>query len=733
MSERYMTLDGLCRQLSISRATGRNWLRLGKIESQGRLPDGRAYFTEEYVRRLEESLRTGERNTLRSRRNKQYVSGKGLYDRYVSDGCEGVNTVKKLADMLKAQKVCVTETAMRALLADCALKLLVSSGMCTSDTYKFPDPLERGDSIPDMSGMLQAYIQGDFTAGIWSLLIDDIIHDKENISAWIGEHRELMNADYEYQAGEDLPGLLYISIRDMGSRKASGSYYTPTDIVRKMVADVISDMGEAVSGKRLLDPCCGTGNFLIQLPENIELRDIYAFDIDLLSVQLARFNLALCRAVRSGCGLDETDIRMICGHIACRDFLFIEENPGYMAVSKTAREDFMYDVIIGNPPWGYKFDTDMQRYLRKTYKAAAGRGTESYDVFVERALELLRDGGILAFVLPEALFGVKNHSKTRNLIAGSANVQRVSFLGDVFHGVQCPAVVLQLEKSSAPGHSEGAVVENKGRVFVIGVDRPLDGERFVLRLSDEEYRLLCKIEHTDNCATLRGQADFALGIVTGDNRRYVSDMSAGSTGQAGAAGGVEVRMEAGTEAGTEAVVTGPCVHRYRYDEPGKFIPSDLTIYQQAAPAELYHAPEKLIYRFINRQLVFAYDDRQRLTLNSCNVVIPHVPGLDVKYIMAVLNSRAAQYIYEKRFNAVKVLRSHIEYIPIPLAEENIRLSVTAAAEKLMELGRNPDQAPQAEQYRLYDEIDDMVRHLYKITDEEYEFLKRSLTGGKYML
>lgn len=35
MSEEYITLDGLCQQLSISRATGRNWLRLGKIESQG--------------------------------------------------------------------------------------------------------------------------------------------------------------------------------------------------------------------------------------------------------------------------------------------------------------------------------------------------------------------------------------------------------------------------------------------------------------------------------------------------------------------------------------------------------------------------------------------------------------------------------------------------------------------------------------------------------------------------
>lgn len=52
MSEEYITLDGLCQQLSISRATGRNWLRLGKIESQGIDPAGQMYFTEEYVSNL---------------------------------------------------------------------------------------------------------------------------------------------------------------------------------------------------------------------------------------------------------------------------------------------------------------------------------------------------------------------------------------------------------------------------------------------------------------------------------------------------------------------------------------------------------------------------------------------------------------------------------------------------------------------------------------------------------
>ena len=68
MGEKYITLDEVCQMLSISKATGRNWLRLGKIESQRAMTDGKVYFTEDYVIELQRSLKTGKRNALRSRR-----------------------------------------------------------------------------------------------------------------------------------------------------------------------------------------------------------------------------------------------------------------------------------------------------------------------------------------------------------------------------------------------------------------------------------------------------------------------------------------------------------------------------------------------------------------------------------------------------------------------------------------------------------------------------------------
>ena len=104
---------------------------------------------------------------------------------------------------------------------------------------------------------------------------------------------------------------------------------------------------------------------------------------------------------------------------------------------------------------------------------------------------------------------------------------------------------------------------------------------------------------------------------------------------------------------------------------------------RSAPESMYRAKEKLIYRFISNHLVFAYDDKQTLSLNSSNIVIPQIEGLSIKYILSILNSSIAQFIYEKRFNSVKVLRAHIESIPIPMISYEEQQPFVKLVEEIM--------------------------------------------------
>jgi len=53
-------------------------------------------------------------------------------------------------------------------------------------------------------------------------------------------------------------------------------------------------------------------------------------------------------------------------------------------------------------------------------------------------------------------------------------------------------------------------------------------------------------------------------------------------------------------------------------------------------------------------------------LNSANIVIPKISNYPIKVIAALLNSSLCQFIFQKKFSSIKVLRSHIEQVPLPL-------------------------------------------------------------------
>lgn len=61
--------------------------------------------------------------------------------------------------------------------------------------------------------------------------------------------------------------------------------------------------------------------------------------------------------------------------------------------------------------------------------------------------------------------------------------------------------------------------------------------------------------------------------------------------------------------------------------------------------------------------MFAYDDKQRLTLNSANILIPNTT-VPIKVVLAILQSKVIQFVFRVKFNSIKILRKHIEAMPI---------------------------------------------------------------------
>lgn len=664
-SANLISLTELCSMLSISVATGRNWIKLGKLTPQETVKRT-LFFSEEYANSVKSSLKKDDNSSLKRRRNKKYVSGNNIYNSYVSENSSAQKHVQSILDYIESHNLTIGNLEICTIVAECASQLLL-----------------RDTIFSNAGNCLEAYLNGSLNMNGYDFLIDDLLYDKEASLSFIHNNPELFRITYQYERNEDILGLLYISTKNLGTRKATGSYYTPTKVVKNLCKKLFDRCDPY--GKKILDPCCGTGNFLLQLPAEIPFDDIYGNDTDELSIRITRINLAIKFSIKNQ--------DMLNSHITNEDYL------DHHFTGK-------YDFIIGNPPWGFDFSEDEKSKLRAKYTCATGSSIESYDVFIEQALKDLSLNGVLAFVLPEALLNVKTHMPIRKVITQSCSFQVLSFLGNAFDKVQCPCIIFQIKYTNQPVSCCGMEIDDGHRQYTINIDRTISPDCFSFLTTDEEYSVLNKVGDTKGKCYLAGNAVFALGIVTGNNKKYISSTK--------------------TET-NEMILKGSDLCKYRFKPTTNYIVFKPESFQQIAPTEYYRSPEKLLYRFICNQLVFAYDNCQTLSLNSCNLVVPKIEGLSVKYILSILNSRVVQYFFKKTFNSVKVLRSHIEQIPIPDITKKQQEELLPFVEILL-AANDADLI-----IKTYNELDSKIAALYGLTDIEYTIIKDSMNGENLFL
>lgn len=631
------------RMLGISVTSVRNWVRHGFISSVS--ADSEFLFLRDDIVSLQSRIESGELRRLSSRANKTGSSKTFIPDELFENE-EDRAKVSSLASMIIESGIDLS-SAMFAV----SLSLLAGKGMLGSaspESFLYPDRVNiRGRK--NLTALLRAW-RNKSACSFKTEVLCDIIQS-------------------EIPQQKNITGIIYQSILAEGEKSKLGSYYTPD----KIAADIAQRLH--VHGNLFLDPCCGTGQFLLAFAEKYgTAENIWGIDIDPVAVNLAKINLMLM--------FPDRDIRL---NIFCNDSL-INYNERLLFDDIDSLPEF--DVIATNPPWGSHYKKDEQARIAFYYPEITSG--ESFSCFLVKSVRMLKETGALCFILPESVMNVRMHSDIRKFMINTGSVSRIEYMHRLFKNVFSPAVIVDIDRSRKSSTVEVLWKDEKYSLDT-GRFRKNRDMIFDISLSPGDESIIKKIYSVKHL-TLAGRATWALGIVTGNNGLFISDK----------------RGEC-----YEPVIKGKDIEPFRITGCDSFIKFEPAKFQQCAPENVFRCGEKLVYRYISDRLVFAHDSLGRLTLNSANILIPEIPGVPMKYVMGMFNSTLYQFIFRKKFNSLKVLRSHIEELPVPMISSSQMNSFMDVVERM-------------EQGGAMDELDGLVCRIFGLDENDVRHIKKSL-------
>ena len=188
-----------------------------------------------------------------------------------------------------------------------------------------------------------------------------------------------------------------------------GQFFTPPNIVKFMVTYL-----EPEEDSKVLDPACGHGGFLLETKgllwskidneqKKIEsISNLHGIDKDLFLTRICKLYLEILSSGKS--------------KVFCEDSL---DFMSYRDQAKNTIKNNYFDSILTNPPFGAKIPINNKNILKNyefghVWKNIEGNWQKQEKIvkqqppqilFIERCVQLLKDGGKLGIVLPEGIFG----------------------------------------------------------------------------------------------------------------------------------------------------------------------------------------------------------------------------------------------------------------------------------------------------------------------------------------
>ncbi len=546
---------------------------------------------------------------------------------------------------------------------------------------------------------------------------------------------------------------------------------------------------QEISTIKILDPACGSGSFLLgayqylldyhlnyynqyypngKNPKNspltpegklttaekkrILLNNIFGVDIDSQAVEVTKLSLLL-KALEGETEasihaslklfnervLPSIDENIQCGNsLIGTDFydsgLFLtpqEERKINVFDWKIAFKEVFrqggFDVVLGNPPYVLLqsleqrmiFDYALKNFVSAKYKI------DMYQLFLEQTLKLLKNSGLLGYIIPNTFLKNIHSEPIRKLLLENTKIKQINLLNyRVFEQASVDTCLLIYEKSE--GNLENEIIINQAnqqfdlQFFVKITQRNLlQNPRydFNIFIKEDEHLILRKMN--SKAKPLSNYCGAYFGIQTFDRAKYVSTKQKNKN--------------------YKPVIDGGNIERYYLKPPTEFVyfvPEAI----KSGGQEKHYLQDRICIRQIGKFPIATFVKSGIFALNTVYNVYLTSPT-NLKFILGIINSKICTFFWQKinydaKTTFPKIKKEAILSIPIPNidfenpTEKRAHDEIVKFVEMLLELNKRLHKATlpsdirqlQARIQAAERQLDQLVYRLYDLTSEEIKLI-----------
>jgi type I restriction-modification system DNA methylase subunit len=382
-----------------------------------------------------------------------------------------------------------------------------------------------------------------------------------------------------------------------------------------------------------------------------------------------------------------------------------------------------FDVVVGNPPYVMLQILDTKEvfsYCLRKFQSAKYK-IDTYQLFIEQSVILLKDGGLLGFITPNTFLKNIHSEPLRKYALDNTLIREVIlFKYSVFESASVDTCVFVFEKGKSKPNTQISVKEAESafKLKIMpsvkqNVFNSNNRKDFNLLITESDTELLNKIIKSSD--PLSSFCNAYFGIQTFDRNRFVSDKKLNKH--------------------YEKVIDGANIDSFYLKEPNEYVnyqPSSI----KSGGNELIYKQERICIRQIGAFPISTIVPANIFTLNTIyNVYLNNKNKLDLRIILGIINSNVIRFFWKKnnsdeKKTFPKIKKEAILSIPIPKFNTTIQkkhgediLKNTNLLLKLnIELRETKLQTKveQIKQRIKYSEnqINDLVYKLYDITAVE---------------